>query len=55
LPFWGKKYPRIQLYTVAELLEGKKPDAPPTRRTYQQASKITAPAAEKQPSLFGES
>lgn len=30
--FWGKKYPKIQLLTVAELLAGKKIDMPPIRQ-----------------------
>lgn len=29
---WGKKYPRIQLLTIAELLAGKKIDMPPIRQ-----------------------
>jgi hypothetical protein len=30
-PGWGKKYPRLQLLTVAELLAGKGIDCPPSR------------------------
>ena len=30
---WGKKYPRIQLLTIQELLDGKKIDMPPIRQT----------------------
>lgn len=29
---WGKKYPKIQLLTVAELLAGKKIEMPPIRQ-----------------------
>lgn len=29
---WGKKYPKIQLLTIAELLDGKKIDMPPIRQ-----------------------
>lgn len=39
---WGKKYPRVQLLTVAELLSGKKVDMPPLRQvgaTFKKAPK----------------
>ncbi len=45
-PGWGRRHPRLQLLTVAELLEGKSIDMPPIRqvnRTYK-----TAPRAKKQ-------
>jgi hypothetical protein len=29
---WGKKYPKIQLLTIAELLAGKQIDMPPIRQ-----------------------
>ena len=32
---WGKKYPKIQLLTVAQLLAGKKIDMPPIRQVSQ--------------------
>jgi DNA modification methylase len=41
---WGKKYPRIQILSVAELLEGKQIDYPPDRHvetTFKKAPKIT--------------
>jgi len=53
-PYWGKSYPRKQLLTVAELLDGKKPDLPPTRRTFQQATKIK-PTAGTLPMALDES
>ena len=40
---WGKKYPKIQLLTVAELLAGKKIDMPPIRQvgaTYKRAERF---------------
>lgn len=43
---WGQKYPAIQLLTVEELLDGKKPELPPERRTFKQAPKASAPAHE---------
>jgi DNA modification methylase len=39
---WGKKYPKIQLLTIAELLAGKKIDMPPIRQvdaTFKKAEK----------------
>ncbi len=30
---WGKKYPRLQILTISELLEGKQIDMPPQRQT----------------------
>jgi len=38
---WGTKHPRLQIFTVQELLEGKKIDMPPTRdlRTFKKAPK----------------
>jgi site-specific DNA-methyltransferase (adenine-specific) len=44
---WGQKYPKIQLFTVAELLAGKKVEMPPIRQvgaTFKKAPK----AIEKQ-------
>jgi site-specific DNA-methyltransferase (adenine-specific) len=32
---WGKKYPKIQLLTIAELLAGEKIDMPPIRQVSQ--------------------
>jgi len=29
-PIWGGKYPRIQISTISELLEKKKPEIPHT-------------------------
>jgi hypothetical protein len=51
-PYWGRSYPRIQLYAVAHLLNGKKPNVPLTRRTYEETTRIT-PRAEQQRTLFG--
>jgi hypothetical protein len=41
---WGKRYPRLQILTIKELLEGKKVDSPPSSRhadiTFKKAPKI---------------
>jgi hypothetical protein len=42
-PTWGKKYPRLQLLTVAELLAGKGVAYPPSRQvnvTYKRAPRV---------------
>ena len=46
---WGQKYPKIQLLTVAELLEGKKVEMPPIKQvgaTFKKAPKASSPKAE---------
>ena len=43
---WGKKYPKIQLLTIAELLDGKKIDMPPIRQvgaTFKKAERHKGP------------
>jgi site-specific DNA-methyltransferase (adenine-specific) len=48
----GKKYPRLQILTVAELLEGKAIDMPPVRHTsitFKRAPKAKGPKAEPRP------
>ncbi len=36
-PGWGQDYPRIQILTIEELLEGKQPQMPPAWGTFKQA------------------
>jgi DNA modification methylase len=46
---WNKKYPKIQLITVAELLDGRTIDMPPVRQvgaTFKKAPKAKAKGAE---------
>jgi hypothetical protein len=46
---WGRKYPNIQLFTIAELLAGKQIDMPPIRQvgmTFKKAPKASAPKTE---------
>jgi len=41
---WGRKYPKVQLLTVAELLAGKQVEMPPIRQvgaTFKKAPKVT--------------
>lgn len=42
-PGWNKKYPRLQLLTVEELLSGKTIDRPPHSVTFKQAPKSGGP------------
>jgi hypothetical protein len=47
---WGKKYPKIQLLTIAELLAGKKIDMPPIRQvgvTFKKAARHRGPEGEQ--------
>jgi len=48
---WGRKYPKVQLFTVAELLAGKKVEMPPIRQvgaTFKKAPKATEKQGEQQ-------
>jgi DNA modification methylase len=47
---WGRKYPKLQLFTVAELLAGKKVEMPPIRQvgaTFKKAPKVTKQQSEQ--------
>jgi hypothetical protein len=48
---WGKKYPKIKILTVEELLTGKKVEMPPIRQvgvTFKKAPKVTKKKDEQQ-------
>jgi DNA modification methylase len=48
---WKRDYPRIQIFTIEELLAGKKPQLPPfVMPTYQKAQRVAVQA--DQPGLF---
>ena len=54
-PGWGKKYPRLQLITVGELLDGKTIEVPPTKHTnvtFKKAPRVEE-EVEEHPNLFG--
>jgi DNA modification methylase len=42
-PVNGQAYPKIQIITVTELLEGKRPQMPPTLTPYIRAQRVRAP------------
>ncbi len=49
---WGRKYPRLQILTVGELLEGKTIDMPPLRqvnRTFKKAPRVIGSGAGQAP------
>ncbi len=41
-PLWQQKYPRLQILTIEELLNGKRPEMPPTGAnvTFQKAERV---------------
>ena len=51
---WNRDYPRLQLLTIRELLEGKRPQLPPfVLPTYQRAERVPAKKAAEQAEMFG--
>ncbi len=51
---WGRRYPKIQLLTVADLLAGKQIDMPPVKQvgaTFKKAPRAASPAAGTQTDL----
>ncbi len=50
-PGWNKDYPRIQILTVEDLLNGKTVDLPPNLQTFKQADRVTI-ATDEQNNLF---
>jgi site-specific DNA-methyltransferase (adenine-specific) len=51
-PFWGKKYPRLQILTIADVLNGKTVEMPPRQSIFAQAERERGQEGE-QPSLMG--
>lgn len=48
---WGREYPRIQIATIEDLLAGRYPSLPPSRRTFARAERQGGQA--RQPGLGG--
>ena len=40
-PGWNKDYPKLQILTVEDLLNGKTVNLPPNLQTYKQAEKVS--------------
>jgi len=54
-PGWHKKYPRMQILTVAELLEGRQVDFPPSMQvnvTFKKAPRAKTGTEKQQGALF---
>jgi site-specific DNA-methyltransferase (adenine-specific) len=49
--FWGKDYPKIQIVTIAELLEGREVLMPPASGTFKEAPRAEKDGSEQQPGL----
>lgn len=50
-PGWGRNYPKIQILSIVELLQGAKIEMPPAWGTFKQAQRA-APGGPEQPELF---
>ncbi|KXK00287.1 MAG: DNA modification methylase [Acidobacteria bacterium OLB17] len=50
---WNKDYPRLQILTVEDILNGKQPELPPNIQTFKQAAKSIATKSD-QGGLFAE-
>lgn len=47
-PRWNREYPKIQIITIRELLEGLKPELPPKINMFQEAPRIKRKSNKKQ-------
>ncbi|GAC1652308.1 MAG: hypothetical protein NVS4B8_27590 [Herpetosiphon sp.] len=46
-PGWGKDYPKVQLVTIADLLNGAEIKMPPQSGTFKQAQRVQKAAGER--------
>jgi site-specific DNA-methyltransferase (adenine-specific) len=51
---WGRDFPKIQILTIAELLNGKSIEMPPERGTFKQAGRVKEDDGTQQLGLFGD-
>ncbi len=51
-PGWNREFPKVQILTIEELLDGKKPDVPPMRATFQRAERLRATSTHGQKGMF---
>lgn len=51
-PGWGKEYPRLQILTIAELLDGAEIKMPPASITFKKAEKVKPEGKTSQPELI---
>jgi site-specific DNA-methyltransferase (adenine-specific) len=50
---WGKDYPRIQILTIAELLQGAEVKMPPQHGTFKSAQRVQREETEIQQASLG--
>jgi site-specific DNA-methyltransferase (adenine-specific) len=50
-PGWNKDFPKLQILTVEDLLNGKQVQLPPSLHTFKQAEKVTLGPQDNQTSL----
>jgi DNA modification methylase len=50
---WNKDYPKLQIFTIEELLKGKEPQLPPSNVSFPRAQKQKGKSSANQPSLLG--
>ncbi|MCU0514386.1 MAG: site-specific DNA-methyltransferase, partial [Anaerolineae bacterium] len=50
-PVWDKDYPRLQIFTIEQLLAGAKIDMPPQHGTFKQAQRVLPAAPTQKPLL----
>lgn len=53
-PFWDREFPRMQIWTIEELLAGAEPKIPPVRATFQRALRLRSASTHRQSGLFGD-
>jgi site-specific DNA-methyltransferase (adenine-specific) len=53
-PGWNREYPRVQIWTIEELLAGAEPKVPPMRATFERAQRLRSVSQHRQSGLFGD-
>ena len=53
-PGWNREYPRMQIWTIEELLAGGKPNVPPMRATFERAQRLAGGRGHRQSGIFGD-
>lgn len=53
-PGWNREFPRMQIWTIEELLAGAKPNVPPMRATFERAQRHRQMDLHRQSDIFGQ-
>lgn len=53
-PGWNREYPRMQIWTIEDLLAGAKPNVPPMRATFERAQRLAGGRGHRQSGMFGD-